>query len=55
MSNRLGLYRAGIILGLLLLIGGAILFAANATREAPQHKLDAQGGHDHDGDGKSDH
>lgn len=54
MSNRLGLYRLGIILGLIVLILGALFFASTATREA-LHQPDIHGGHDHDGDGKPDH
>jgi succinate dehydrogenase hydrophobic anchor subunit len=52
--NRFLLVRVVVVL-LVLLIGGLLYVAATSTRDAPQHALDAAGGHDHDGDGKPDH
>lgn len=42
------------VVALIALIAGALYIAATGARDAP-HQLDAQGGHDHDGDGKPDH
>ncbi len=55
--QRMFMMRVAMIGVVIALIVGALIVATQGTKEAPQqsHQTDSKGGHDHDGDGKSDH